>query len=403
MLLYRNYLRKKQFYCMQRCFCHWRTITEQSMESLSATFIAKFHVSALSAGRNSTVRDLQSSSFCEILTPRQDIPKIISQYQASLLSSKSGIVKDSFVELPVKSSTPLLPLCDKKSTTSLSSATSNLQIDTVKRQLFNDDEDIMQSSSFKLSPPCHCLNTGVVNQLASLQQDLDSSINILESNLSQGSSSLVSSDLTNEGVLSHSDNIISPPMEFSEQCHLPCLPVSSIETVSTISTQMSMESYSNHTLSRHFSNEITLGHSYMLFTRLLSVVKLMQHYPVSVVFVAWRRFVQKRKSLTVLKANVHYTVHRNIMMNAFTVWKIHTYKVLKCKRLEISFWEKFRKRNLSTALQRWITVYHKRLKDNVILSDLLISRNQYIVKYSFFKWKHDFEIKMRIGNHLVNM
>ena len=137
------------------------------MESLSATFIiAKFHVivSVLSAGMNSTAADLQSS-FYEILTPCQDIPKIISQYQASLLSSKSGVVNDSLVGSPVKSSTPLLPLCNKKSATSLSSATSNLQIDTVKRQLFNDDEDIMQSSSFKLSPPCHCLNIGVVNQL----------------------------------------------------------------------------------------------------------------------------------------------------------------------------------------------------------------------------------------------
>ena len=383
---------------MQQCFYHWRTITEQSLESLSATFIAKFHVLALSAGGNITGRE---SDFHKILVPHQHTPKTVSQYQMSVLSLKSSAVKNSFIDIPVQQSTPLLPLCYKRTNFSLSNESSYLQIETdVKRQLFCDTgKDLIQSSpTFKLSPPCHCLNPEVINQLTNLQQDLDCSMNKLELNFSQGSSSVVSPELTSEVVLSsHSDNIISPPMEFSEQCNLP---VSSIETVSTISTQGYIESNSN-IISHCFSNKVTLDHSYLLFNKLISIVKLMQLYPVSAAFVAWHRFVQKRKSLTMLRTRLHYTINHNIMMKTFTLWKLCTYKVLEYKQLEMSSLANSHKRILSIALQKWITVYHKQLKDRNVLNNLLILRNQQVVKESFFKWKYNFEINNRIRNHMV--
>lgn len=390
----------KNSYRMQQCFYHWRTITEQSLESLSATFIAKFHVQALSAGGNGTGRE---SYFHEILLPRQDTPKTVSQYQMSVLSLKSG-VKNSFIDIPVQQSTPVLPLCNKGTNFSLNNEASYLQIESdVKRQLFCDtDKDLTQcSNTFKLSPPCHCLNPEVVNQLTSLQQDLDCSMNKLESNFSQGSSSVVSPELTSEVVLSSSsDNIISPPMEFSEQCNLPSSPVSSIQTVSTLSTQGCIESNDN-ILSHCFSNKLTLDHSYHLFNKLIYIVKLMQHYPVSVIFVVWHRFVQKRKSLAVLRTHLHYTINHNIMVKTVTLWKLRTCKMLEYKQLEISFLANSQKRILNTALQKWITAYHKQLKDRNVLYSLLILRNQQMVKDLFFKWKHNFEINNRIRNHMV--
>ena len=394
-------MERKNSYCMQQCFYHWRTITEQSLESLSATFIAKFHVQALSAGGNATGRE---SYFHEILLPRQDTPKTVSQYQMSVLSLKSSAIKNSFIDIPVQHSTPVLPLCNKGTNFSLSNETSYLQIEgDVKRQLFCDsDKDLIQSShTFKLSPPCQCLNPEVVNQLTSLQQDLDCSMNKLESNFSQGSSSVVSPELTSEVILSSlSDNIISPPMEFSEQCNLPSSPVSSMQTMSTLSTQGYRESNSN-IISHCFSTKVTLDHSYVLFNKLISIVKLMQHYPISVVFVVWHRFVQKRKSLAILRTRLHYTINHNIMVKTLTLWKLRTCKMLEYKQLEISFLANSQKRILSTALQKWITVYHKQLKDRKVLNNLLILRNQQVMKDSFFKWKHNFEIINRIRNHMV--
>ena len=375
-------------------------ITEQSLESLSATFIAKFHVSsALSAGRSTARRE---SFFNEILVPHQDVPKVVSQYQTSALSLKSDVVKDGFPDLPVKQSTPVF-LCDRRTTSgSLSNMTSCLQIEnSVKRQLFNDTgEDLINDSkSFRLSPPCHCLDAEVVDQLTCLQQDLGSRINILESSLSQGSSSL---DVTSEVISSHSDIIISPPIEFSEQYNCSfSQPVNSIETLSTIYTQ---GSNSNTIISQCFSgNKATMLHSYALFNRLISIVKLMQHYPLSVAFVAWHRFVQRRKSLAVLRTTVHHKINRNVLMNSFTAWKLCTHKVLEYKQLEILFLENSQKGILSATLQKWIATYHKWLKDNNILDNLLISRNHDTVKNSFFKWKRNFEISIKIRNHMVIM
>lgn len=384
---------------MEQCFYHWRTITEQSLESLSATFIAKFHISsALSAGRNAA----RTESFChEILIPHQDIPNTASQYQMSALSLKSGVSKDGFVDLPAKQSTPKLPLYDKKITSSHSSIEICLQNENdIKRQLFNDTgEDLINTSqSFKLSPPCHCLDAEVVSQLTCLQQDLNSSINVLESSLSQDSNSLISSDMMNESALSHSDDVISPPMQFSEQCNISSLPASSIDTGST---HGSMESNSNTVLQCFSNNQVALDHSYSLFNKLVSIVKLMQHYPVSVAFVAWHQFVQRRKSLAILRTNIHYKTNRNLLMNSFTLWKLHMHKMLEYKQLEKSFLENSRKRILSNALQKWISYFHKCIKDNSTLNNLLISRNQHMVKNSFFKWKHIFEINIRIRNHMV--
>ena len=382
---------------MQRCFCHWRTITEQSLQSLSATFIAKFHVSALFAGGNTTTRQ---SHFNDVLFPHQNIPKTVSQYQMSVLSSKSSAIKNNFIDIPTHQSTPLLPLHNERTRSSSSNEASHLQIERdVKRQLFSDSVEEC-SQSLKRSPPCHCLNPEVASQLTNLQQDLDNSINKLESNLSQGSGCLITS---NEIVLSsHSDNIISPPMEFSEQCNLPPIsPVPSIKTVSTISTQMSIQSDIN-VVSLCCSNEVTVDHSYLLFSKLLSIVKLMQHYPVSAAFVAWRRFVQRRKSLAMLRTNLHYRINYNIVTNTFKLWKLSTHKVLKYKQFEISFLASSQKRILTIALQKWITVYRKRLKDTNILSGLLVLRNQLVVKKLFHKWKCNFEITIRIRNHMVH-
>jgi len=372
-------------------------ITEQSLESLSATFVVKFRVSALSAHRDDTVRN--SSSLQEILASYQVTPKLISQYQMSVLSSKLGLVKNSFIHsLPVTSSTPVLPLCDKDTTSGLRSTASYLQIENVKRQLFTDDDKNL-SQSFK---PCHCLNTKVIDQLTSLQQDIDNSIDISKTILPQESSSLISSDLMGEAFFSYSDdNIISPPLEFSEQCNISSSSVSSIEATSLTSTEGSVESYSD-TVSQHFSNEVMLDHhSYALFNKLISIVKLMQHYPVSVIFIAWHRFVQKRKSLNILRADIYFMISHNIMRNTFTLWKLRTCKMLQYKQLEMSFLAVSQKRSLSIALQKWITVYHKQLKDDGILNNLLISRNEHMVKNSFFKWKHNFEISITIRNHMV--
>ena len=383
---------------MEQCFYHWRTITEQSLESLSATFIAKFHVSSLSASRSNT----GSESFChDILIPRQDTSKMISQYQMSALPLRFDVDKESMVELPVVQSTPVLSLCDEKAASNISNETSCLQLENVKRQLFTDvDGDFLQcSQSFKRSPPCHCLDAEVVNELTSLQQGLDSSMNKLEPSLSQGSNSLFSPNWTSEVILSHSD-IISPPVEFSEQCNFSSLPLSSVETMSTMSTQESIASDSN-LIPQHFSSKVTLNHSYGLFNKLISIVKFIQHYPVSIAFVAWHQYVQKRKTLTVLGNQIQYTVDHNIMSNALTLWKLHTCKVLECRQLEISFLENSQKRILRIALQNWITVYHKRLKDNTVLDDLLVSKNQLVLKNSFLKWKYTFEISTRIRNHMV--
>ena len=383
---------------MEQCFYHWRMITEQSLESLSATFIAKFHVSSLSASRSNTGSE---SFFHDILIPYQDTSKIISQYQMSALPLRFDVDKESMVELPVVQSTPVLSLCDEKAASNISNETSCLQLENVKRQLFTDvDGDFLQySQSFKRSPPCHCLDAEVVNELTSLQQGLDSSMNKLEPSLSQGSNSLFSPNWTSEVILSHSD-IISPPVEFSEQCNFSSLPVSSVETISTMSTQESIASDSN-LIPQHFSSKVTLNHSYGLFNKLMSIVKFMQHYPVSIAFVAWHRYVQKRKTLTVLGNQIQYTVNHNIMSNTLTLWKLHTCKVLECRQLEISFLENSQKRILRIALQKWITVYHKRLEDNTVLDDLLISKNQLVLKNSFLKWKHTFEISTRIRNHMV--
>ena len=79
----------------------------------------------------------------------------------------------------------------------------------------------------------------------------------------------------------------------------------------TISTQnLSMKSYSNHALSRHFSNEITLRHSYMLFTRLLSIVKPMQDCICSLCCLA--SICTEKKVITVLRANNKFD--SNILM-----------------------------------------------------------------------------------------
>ena len=129
--------------------------------------------------------------------------------------------------------------------------------------------------------PLGCLDTEVVNELTSLQQDLDCSVNKLELSLSRGSNSLFSPNLTSEMVLSHSDNIISPPVEFSEQCNFSSLPVFSVETMSIMSTQESIASDSD-LIPQHFSSKVTLNHSYGLFNKLISIVKFMQHYPVSI-------------------------------------------------------------------------------------------------------------------------
>ena len=395
-------MKRKNFYCMEQCFHHWRTITEQSLESLSATFIAKFHVSSLSADKSTTRSE---SPFHEILIPHQDNSIVISQYQMSaLLPLRSGVGRESIVELPVVQSTPVLSLYDEKNgASSLSNETSYLQVENVKRQLFNDTDggDLLQcSQSFKLSPPCHCLDAGVVNELTILQQDLDSSVNKLEPSLSQGSSSLISPNLTSEVVLSHSDDIISPPMEFSELCNFSSVPVSSVETLSTISTQESVTSDSV-IVPQFLNSKVTLNHSYGLFNKLISIVKFMQHYPVSAAFIAWHRYVQKRKSLTVLGNQIQRTVNHGIMLNTLALWKLRTFKVLEYKQLEISFLANSKKRILSVALQKWITVYHKRLKDNTVLNNLLISRNQHVLKNSFLKWKNTFEISTRIRNHMV--
>ena len=217
-----------------------------------------------------------------------------------------------------------------------------------------------------------------MNELTSLQQGLDSSMNKLEPSLSQGSNSLFSPNWTSEVILSHSD-IISPPVEFSEQCNFSSLPVSSIETMSTMSTQESIASDSN-LIPQHFNSKVTLNHSYGLFNKLISSVKFMQHYPVSIAFVAWHRYVQKRKTLTVLGNQIQYTVDHNIMSNTLTLWKLHTCKVLECRQLEISYLENSHKRILRIALQKWITVYHKQLKDNTVLDNFLISKKSACVE-----------------------
>ena len=395
--MHRDRLKRKKFGYMLRCFCHWRTITEQSLLSLSATFVAKFHVSALSAGRNTTAKQ---SHFNEVLLPHQDIPKTVSQYQMSVLSLKSSAIRNNFIDIPIQQSTPLLPLRNERTKFSPSNEASYLQIEgDVKRQLFSDSGEEC-SQPMKHSSPCHCLNPEVASQLTKLQQDLDNSMNKLESSLSQRSGYLVTS---NEIVLSsNSDNIISPPMEFSEQCNLPPIsPVPSIKAASAISTQVSMQSNIN-VVSLCCSNEVTVDHSYLLFNKLISVVKLMQHYPVSVTFVAWRRYVQRRKSLSMLRINLQYHINYNIVMNTFTLWKLSMHKVLKYKQLEISFLVISQKKILCIALQKWITVYCKRLKDTNILDSLLISRNQQVVKNLFHKWKRNFEITIRIRNHAVH-
>lgn len=322
---------------------------------------------------------------------------------SALLPLRSDVGKESIVELPVVQSTPVLSLYDEKNiASSLSNETSYLQVENVKRQLFNDnDGDLLQcSQSFKLSPPCRCLDAEVVNELTSLQQDLDSSMNKLEPSLSQGSNSLFSPNMTSEVVLSPSDDIISPPMEFSEQCNFSTVPVSSLETLSTISSQEFIASESVM-VPQLLNSKVTLNHSYGLFNKLISIVKYMQHYPVSATFVAWHRYVQKRKSLAVLGNQLQCTVNHNIMLNTLTLWKLRTCKVLEYKQLEISFLANSQKRILSVTLQKWITVYHKRLKDNTVLNNLLILRNQHVLKYSFLKWKNTFEISTRIRNHMV--
>ena len=254
--------------------------------------------------------------------------------------------------------------------------------------------------SFKLSPPCHCLCAEVVNELTSLQQDLDSSVNKLEPSLSQGSNSLISPNFTSEVVLSHSDDIISPPMEFSEQCNFPSVPLYSVETLSTTSTQESITSDSV-TVLLYLNSKVTLNHSYSLFNKLIPIVKYMQRCPVSAAFIAWHRYVQKRKSLTVLGNQIQRTVNHGIMLNTLALWKLHTFEVLEYKQLEISFLANSKKRILSIALQKWITIYHKQLKDNTVLNNLLISRNQQTLKNSFLKWKNTFEISTRIRNYMV--
>ena len=201
-------------------------------------------------------------------------------------------------------------------------------------------------------------------------------------------------------VLSHSDNIISPPVEFSEQCNFSSLPVFSAETMSIMSTQESIASDSD-LIPQHFSSKVTLNHSYGLFNKLISIVKFIQHYPVSIAFVAWHQYVQKRKTLTVSGNQIQYTVDHNIMSNIVTLWKLHTCKVLEYRQLERSFLENSQKRTLRIALQKWITVYHKQLKDNTVLDNFLISKNQLVLKNSFLKWKHTFEISTRIRNHMV--
>ena len=126
---------------------NYRAITGKSL--CNFYIIAKFHISLLSADK-STIHS--ESIFHEILIPHQDSSKVISQYQMSaLLPLRSGFGKESIVELPVVQSTPVFSLYDEKNVaSSLSNETSYLQVENVKRQLFNDTNggDLLQCSKF---------------------------------------------------------------------------------------------------------------------------------------------------------------------------------------------------------------------------------------------------------------
>jgi len=386
-------LNTKDFYCMQKLFYHWKNVAEQSLEMLSATFIAKFHVSALSTSRNTTVRD--SPCLNGLLSSPNTLATSV-QYQNSLLSPR---VNNSFIRSPVKSSTPLLSLHSGKRCYINDGfdnvATNSPSRDDVKRQLFAEDKQCASStSSINLSPPCKCLNTEVLNQLSSLQQDLDSSIS--KSVLHQDSNLSFS---LNSSVSELSDNVISPPVEFSEQSYA----VSHSVSVSSVCTK-SLHELKPVTVDNSVP-ELSVSHdcSFVLYNKMVYVIKIMQLYPASVAFIAWHKFVLKMKSLRVIQTEVQHLSCQNSVRHVFKIWKSQTCRSLKYKQLEMSFLVKQRKRILCGSLLKWTSLHLKHARTSYMLNDFLSSKNNYLVKHYFTKWKCNLEMNLRIRNHMVSL
>ena len=377
----------KDFYCMQRFFYHWKNVAEQSLEMLSATFIAKFHVSALST---STARD--SPCLNGLFTPPNMLATSL-QYQNSLVSPRTN---NSFIKSPMKSSTPLLSFHSTKRSShnndNFNGVVANSPSrDDVKRQLFTEDK---QS---KLSPPCKCLNSEVINQLSSLQQDLDS-IHMSESFLHQHSNVSVSS---NSSITELSENIISPPIEFSEQCYADSHNVS----VSSVGTKSLYEiSRIKPVMIDNSVSELSVSHdsSFVLYNKMVYIIKIMQLYPASVAFIAWHKFVLKMKSLRAIQNEVQHLSCQNSVRHVFMLWKSQTCRSLEYKQIETSFLANQRKRILCGSLLKWTTLHLRHTRTSYILNDYLSSKNNYLVKRYFAKWKCNFEMNLRIRNHMVN-
>ena len=365
---------------MQKYFYHWKTVAEQSLKMLSATFIAKCHMSDLSASRNTTLRD--SSVLNRFLTP----PNILAtsvQYQNSVLSPRA-----SFIRSPVKSSTPLPPIHSAKKS-SFNNVNSNDEVrsspsrEDVKRQLFTEC-----ASSVKLSPPCKCLNSEVINRLSCLQQDLNLSI-------SQDSSTSVS---LNSSIAELSENIISPPVKH-------CLANSHSVSMSSVDTKspQKISGLKSVTVDNSVS-ELSVGcdSSFVLYNKMVYIIKIMRLYPTSIVFLAWHRFVLRMKSLREIQTDVQHLSCQNYIRHYFVLWKSQTCRILEYKQLEVSFLAKQRKRILCCCLLKWTSLHLKHTRTNFTLVDHLSAKNNCLVKHYFTKWKHNLEMNLRIRNHLVN-
>jgi len=368
---------------MQKYFYHWKTVAEQSLEMLSATFIAKFHVSALSTSRNTTLRN--SSVLNGFLMPPNTLATSVL-YQSSVLSPRA-----SFIRSPVKSSTPLPPIHSAKRS-SFNNVNSNDEVrsspsrENVKRQLFTEC-----ASSVKLSPPCKCLNSEVINQLSCLQQDLDN----IHLSISQDSNASIS---LNSSI---TESIISPPVEFSEHCIANSHSVS-MSSVDTKSPQK-ISGLKSVTVDNSVS-ELSVGHdsSFLLYSKMVHIIKILQLYPTSIVFLAWHRFVLRMKSLREIQTDVQHLSCQNYIRHYFVLWKSQTCRILEYKQLEVSFLAKQRKRILCCCLLKWTSLHLKHTRTNYILVDYLSAKNNCLVKHYFTKWKHNLEMNLRIRNHLVN-
>jgi len=391
----RDHLNIKYFYCMQKLFYHWKNVTEQSLEALSATFIAKFHVSVLSTSRNTAVRDSPSTN--GLLSSLSMLAVTSLQYQNSLLSPRVN----SFIRSPVKSSTPLVSLHSVKRSYNNNdfhdAVVNSPSRDDVKRQLFVEDKPCASSSSSScsnLSPPCKCLNTEVLNQLSNLQQDLDS--NISKSVLCHHDSNLSVS--LNSSATELSENVISPPVEFSEQSYA----VSHSLSISSVGTKSLHELKPVIVDNPASEPSVTHDCSFVLYNKMVYIIKMMQLYPASVAFIAWRKFVLKMKSLRVTQNEVQHLSCQNSVRYVFDIWKSQTCRSLEYKQLEMSFLAKQRKRTLCGSLLKWTSLHLKHTRISYTLDDYLSCKNNDIVKHYFTKWKCYLEINLRIRNHIVS-